>query len=782
MVRNGSNPTSVTTDSAGRLLRQQLLDHADNVITAGIGNIANGLILVSLFWNVVHPGFLLSGFGTLVFLVAWRLRIRNNIKTNANNLKMLAAAEGDVRLNAAFMGLTWGIAIGILLTVTEPVYQLFLGVLGTGMLSAGSISYRTLPAAGRFYIIGCAMAYAIGLSFLSGPAAIATLSLLVCFVAVLLSNAQTMFRNFSSRTMREFEVDESAETIRLLLNDYEEQGSDWLIKLDQQGNILEPSLRFAGAARRPIETLDGLNLFELIEDSADKLLLLDHFRQRRPVRRHIVSLKFDGSQRWWSISARPVHGDFCTYRGVVSDITAQRRAEARVSYMAHFDGLTGLPNRHQFTDHLYHQIDRQRAPSTLFYLDLDRFKLANDSLGHAAGDLVLKEVAQRIEAIIGPNDIAARLGGDEFVILSATDCLADAQCLGEKIVATLSFPFRIKDQDVVVGASVGVSFAPNFAKNGEELLRQADLALFAAKEQGRSCVAIFEPGMDEAAKQRLEMGKELGLALSDGQMQLYYQPIVNAKTLAVCGYEALIRWHHPQKGLIMPDQFIAIAEETGLIIQIGEWVIRQAVNDATLLDPKVTLSVNLSPTQMRSPNLIGVLVNALAHSGVDPDRICIEITETVLMRDTEANMATLHKLKQVGVMIALDDFGTGYSSLNYLRWFPFDRVKIDRSFISEVEDRADCRAIVGSIITLSRELNMEVVAEGIENEAQLDFLQAKGCDALQGFLFGKAVPVLALARYPKLISSLVPQLTHLRDQALILAENQLPLSTLRKKA
>lgn len=292
----------------------------------------------------------------------------------------------------------------------------------------------------------------------------------------------------------------------------------------------------------------------------------------------------------------------------------------------------------------------------------------------------------------------------------------------------MALPFELDGHGVVIGTSIGIAYAPEHGETGERLLKNADLALYTAKALGRNSTAIFEPGMDEAALARRLIELDLRSALGKDEMRLHYQPVIDIQSGGVSGYEALIRWEHPDRGIVMPDQFIPVAEDTGMIVQIGEWVIRQALNDLATWDEHLSVAINLSPAQMRSSSLVTTVINALAHSGVDPARVCLEITETVLMQDSAANIETLHKLSGLGLQIALDDFGTGYSSLNYLRSFPFNKIKIDRCFVDEIDTREDCLAIVRSVVSLANSLGMTTTAEGVERAEQLAQLRLEGCD------------------------------------------------------
>jgi diguanylate cyclase (GGDEF)-like protein len=577
-------------------------------------------------------------------------------------------------------------------------------------------------------------------------------------------NIRTTARNFETRAKQERELANSSDTIQLLLNDYTEQGSDWLIELDAEHRIVDPSLRLAQAAQHPLETLEGKPLVSLFDlgDGFDELT--EHFHEGRAFRRVIVSLTVEGQLHWWSISARPGGPDGIAFRCVVTDITAQRLAEDKVSYMAHYDGLTDLPNRTVFSESLYRALHRDHGRAGLIFFDLDQFKSVNDTLGHVVGDKLLRQVARRLEKRLHSRELISRLGGDEFAILIRSDRLSEIEVIAETIRDALREPFSIDAHDVVIGASIGMSMAPDHATDTEDLFRTADLALYAAKALGRNRAIMFEPSMDEAARERRQLETDLRVAISNNEMRLHYQPLVDIHSERPTAYEALVRWEHPTRGIVLPGLFIGVAEENGMIVQIGEWVIRQALDDLATWDESIGVSINLSPAQMRSPSLLTTVIQGLARNQINPTRVCLEITESVLLHDSEVNLETLHRLRSLGIQIALDDFGTGYSSLNYLRSFPFDKIKIDRCFVEEIDTREDCLAIVRSVVSLANSLGMTTIAEGVEREEQAQALRDEGCGALQGFLYSKAVPADQLTDLRKPRLRLDQRLVQLEDE------------------
>ena len=426
---------------------------------------------------------------------------------------------------------------------------------------------------------------------------------------------------------------------------------------------------------------------------------------------------------------------------VHEDVTEQRQNESRIRHLARHDALTGLPNRLYFREEmakLEQRILRSEIVAVLC-VDLDRFKAVNDTLGHAVGDAVLIEVAARLNAACRETDMVARLGGDEFAVLVCDlQGPADASVVADRIVRTLAEPFVVEGRQAMIGASVGIAVAPTDGTESDTLLKNADLALYRAKSEGRGAYHFFERGMDQALQRRRSLEQGLRLGLARGEFRLLYQPLVNLADNRITGLEALLRWDHPDQGLVPPAEFVPIAEETGVIVAIGEWALREACRAAAGWPNGVHIAVNLSPIQFKNRGLVGHVANALRDSGLDPGRLELEITESLLLADTELTLATLRRLRALGVRIAMDDFGTGYSSLSYLRSFPFDKIKIDRSFMRT--STGDDMAIIEAVIGLGRSLGMSTTAEGIETEAQLDAVRANGCTEAQGFLLSPPLP------------------------------------------
>jgi diguanylate cyclase (GGDEF)-like protein len=433
----------------------------------------------------------------------------------------------------------------------------------------------------------------------------------------------------------------------------------------------------------------------------------------------------------------------------IEDITERKRAEERIAHLAHYDALTDLPNRVLFRDKLERALREIRPGERLavLYIDIDEFKSVNDALGHAIGDELLETVAGRLRGCLGAADVAARLGGDEFaVIQTGVGGRAATIRLVEAIHGAIRQPFECAGHLITTDASIGIATAPEDGLTLDQLLRNADLALYGAKGDGRHTHRFFEPGMDARAQARRTLETELRQAIADGAFEVYYQPLVDLRDGAIGGCEALLRWRHPRRGMISPAEFIPVAEETGLINQLGQLVLNAACMEAAAWPDNTRVAVNVSPVQFRSQTLALNVAAALAASGLSAARLELEITEAVLIRDDETALATMHQLRGLGVRIALDDFGTGYSSLSYLQRFPFDKIKIDRSFIKSIADEGASSAIVRAVVNIAAASNMTTTAEGVEQEWQRELLRELGCTEMQGYLFSPAIPAAEIRR------------------------------------
>jgi len=459
-------------------------------------------------------------------------------------------------------------------------------------------------------------------------------------------------------------------------------------------------------------------------------------RQNTLIHGTIVSKAFQlPNGRGIVVTRRPMRGG--GWVATHEDVTERQKAEAQIAHMAHHDALTGLANRVLLLERLEAALLRVQRGERLavLYLDLDNFKSINDTLGHSAGDALLRAVAGRLRGCMRETDTIARLGGDEFAILqTALEQPTDAEHLAQRLRDAVTTPLDVDGHQVLADVSIGITLAPTDGTESSQLLKNADMAMYAAKCDGRGTFRYFEPGMNARARARRALELDLRNAIVNEEFELYYQPLINLERNEICSCEALLRWHHPERGMITPDEFIPAAEETGLITQIGERVLRKACLEAATWPENITVAVNVSPVQFKNQTLVLTVISALAASGLSAHRLAIEVTEAVLMQDNEATLATLHQLRDLGVQIVMDDFGTGYSSLSYLRSFPFDKIKIDRSFINDVSDMGDASAIVQATTSIATSMNMTTTAEGVETQEQLAKIRALGCTEMQGYL------------------------------------------------
>ncbi len=520
--------------------------------------------------------------------------------------------------------------------------------------------------------------------------------------------------------------------------------------IHRDGIVLDANTALCRLLGRPAGEVIGRGLAQVIVPHA-LLPVLDEAGTDAAGPREIDLLLRGGRKLPVEAMARRIEHDGRPAEVVVlRDLREQRAAQDRIRHMAHHDALTGLANRTLFADRL-DQAMAQAARATdgalaVLYLDLDRFKAVNDCMGHAAGDALLCQVAARLRASLRESDTVARLGGDEFAVLQAGGPQpAAAAALAQRLIDSLGLPFDHDGQELDVGVSIGIAIYPDDGADAELLLQNADTAMYRAKAQPASAACFFEPSMDLQQRERRRLERDLRLATSQERLEVHYQPLVSGDEQKVVGYEALVRWRDPERGPISPAEFIPLAEECGLIVPIGAWVLRTACMEAASWPGTLTVAVNVSPVQFRQGDLPRLVVDVLAETGLDPARLELEITEGVLLDNADLALVTLRRLKALGVRLSLDDFGTGYSSLSYLSRYPFDKVKIDQSFVRQMLNDENALAIVRAIIQLCRNLRIHVTAEGVETEAQRDALRLQQCDQMQGYLLGRPMPRDALA-------------------------------------
>lgn len=631
--------------------------------------------------------------------------------------------------------------------------KIFMCVIMAALVSAGSITLVSLPQAAVLYVgmlsIGCA---ALTLK-LGSPG---MFGLVIVYAGVLMSNVLSTARQFITHSRDRIELREQGEIIQLL-RELEATGSGGLWELDGDLRIVKMSHELLAAMRLREEQVIGRHYSALLDPAGQIASLSTGMRalfrdldSGTPFRDRAIPSA--DRERWWSISGKPIHDgkeQLVGWRGVASDITEARLSGSDSVRAARTDPLTGLANRLLVRELLEEAVMRQwevQSGCALLLVDLDRFKLVNDTLGHAIGDQLLIEVGRRLELAMGEGGRVGRIGGDEFAIIWSAGCNRDRlSAVADQIIADLSKSFTIGAATLHVGATIGIAVCPADGVLEEQLMRSADLALYRAKEAGRGGHAFFERYMFEQAEDNRLLEQDVREALGGDGLALAYQPIIDAENGEVVAREALLRWRHPKRGDIPPDQFIPIIEDAGLIHQIGDWVIREACAEAARWDGSMRVAVNISAAQLTGAGLAKTVLGALAATRLEPSRLELEVTESVFLGDDAATLASLERLRALGVRLVLDDFGKGYSSFGYLSRAHFSKIKIDQSFVrGAAEGAKDCVAIVHAILALARGLGVETTAEGVETEGQAAAMRQLGCTQLQGFHFGRPVPASEL--------------------------------------
>lgn len=640
--------------------------------------------------------------------------------------------------------------IGLMLT-DDPSKFLVIACITTGMICAGGFVLATIPAAAISWVAIISSSAAVTLIIEGTSVTLSILVLLATYCLIVVGSILSNARLFVTRFMVEAELHKRGEVIHLLLNDFEQSSSDWLWETNSAGVLQRASTRFGEVCGLPPEALQGRRLSEMCGGAKDPaggwLVLAELMEHRQAFREHPVPVRIQGESRWWALTGRPAFDDrgrFKGYRGVGSDITESRRAQDLVTYMAEHDALTGVGNRNWLLSRAQDAIAESYADGTtlsLLMVDLDNFKAINDTRGHPVGDEILNRVAQRFRKVCEGRADLARIGGDEFAVLYVCGSRKECETLAQQLIDILKEPITTEHGGHAIGATIGIACAPHHAETIEELMRVADIALYRAKRAGRGQALFFEVEMEREVRERRELETALRYTLERGGLSLAFQPIVSARSGDIVSCEALLRWDDPGFGTVPPSLFIPVAEEAGLIVPIGAWVLREACRRAVEANSGIEIAVNLSPLQFAAPGLVDTVRHALAESGLAPERLILEITESVLIQDFGSTATTLAELSTLGVRIALDDFGTGYSSLSYLRQYRFDRIKIDKSFVAEIGRGGESIAIISAVIILARSLDMEVTAEGVESDTQAEMLRLMGCDSLQGYYFGRPVPL-----------------------------------------
>jgi diguanylate cyclase (GGDEF)-like protein len=617
----------------------------------------------------------------------------------------------------------------------------------SAILLTGTLAFIRAPAAAAQFVV----LVGSGWMLLTGTAGW-LVSLLVVLTGATVHRLAGRQAHLFQRSVTETKKrEERALAAEAVIKSFEESGNNWLWRTAADGSLTYASPRFAAILEKDVAELLGRDLVSVLREGVCSTEQHSAFRTlefsmaaRLPLKEIVLAVNVDGNERWFSIAGTALideGGRYVGYSGVGADLTAARQAEDHARKLALFDSLTGLANRahfHSLLDELLARSAHKFRACTLMYIDLDRFKVVNDTLGHPVGDELLRQVARRIDHVIQGKGQAGRLGGDEFVvILPDSPGEAISTSTASRLIEELSAPYRIGGSQIQIGASVGLANGPDDGARGEDLIRHADLALYAAKQAGRGTYRFYDKVMGASAEFRRSLEMDLRLALTNGQLGLAYQPFFDLNRNSLVGFEALLRWSHPTRGDVPPEQFISVAEESGLIARVGEWALRTALREAANWPEHIAIAVNLSPLQLQDGGFAALMMSALAESQINPSRVELEVTEGVFLQETPTTQHNLDQLKAMGLRLALDDFGTGYSSLGYLRKVEFSKIKIDRSFVEGIQDQnCDNVAIVRAVVALADSLGMSTTAEGAETLDQINTLRAIGCSHVQGFAYG----------------------------------------------
>ena len=707
------------------------------------------LLVVQALAGAVHLAILLAWVGLLGGVLVWGARFEQTLE-DADRRRIAGHEIRRHMVRTAAAGLIWAIPIAVFSPFAADEQRLLVWTVMAMLMGGTALAFAAVPLSAVLFnaILGLA---SLLIFFWYGQMTAA--AAVVPFVIFLAVGSLEAGRMFLAGKVAEAGVAEKSEVVSLLLREFEEGEADWLWQIDATRRVRSASPRFAFALGEDPEDIDGKPLIQLIAGSAWESGhfhsslhdLAERLKRRESFSNLLVLVTLHGQNRWWELSASPRFDDnatFIGFRGVGSDVTEQRESADKIAYLARYDTLTGLPNRLMLTETLgdaMGEADRWRMRCGFMMIDLDRFKAVNDTLGHLVGDQLLAKVSGRLKSLMSENELCGRLGGDEFAIVvrDAGDGTRIRE-VAHAVITALSQPYEIDHHTLFVGASVGSAIGPRDGATVETLMRNADLALYRAKDEGGGLHFDYEPALHAHAEERRKLEFSLRHALERGEFQLAYQPVVDALTEAPVSFEALLRWNSADHGPVSPVKFIPLAEDTRLIVPIGEWVLRTACYEAMNWPAPIKVAVNVSGEQLLDPSFAEVVVSALAGSGLPPHRLEIEVTESIFVRDGTAAQQTLERIMSLGCGVALDDFGTGYSSLGYLRKLRFSTIKVDRSFVQgAARDNPESLAIVRAVVAMADALEMSTTAEGVETVEELEKIRQLGCKKIQGYYFGR---------------------------------------------
>ncbi|WP_374145222.1 putative bifunctional diguanylate cyclase/phosphodiesterase [Sphingomonas sp. 28-63-12] len=713
-----------------------------------------GAAMVILLTVDLIPAWARLSWGAAVAAISVSIAFRRLSSTHRNASIAPIEAVRDTVLEGIALGVVWAVPPIALCTHADMGDALGMWIILSVLMTASSVAMAALPLATISFLAILGGSISVALAMVVGALPAAATSL---FTILLMIGCFGRAKALVIIRANEIALAERDETVSLLLNDEEDRSADWLWEIDAARRIVRASPRFAYAVgldpiainKMPFLQVLAGSAWETGKFSAGLRTLADKLKSREAFRELVLPVQINGVDRWWEMAATPRTddtGNFIGFRGVGSDITDARASADKINRMARFDILTGLANRLLLTETLSRAMadaEKWNARCAFMMIDLDRFKAVNDTLGHPVGDRMLVMVAERLRGLIGERDIVGRLGGDEFaIVISDASDTEQVVRLAESIIAAISKPYDIDQNTLHIGASLGIAIGPRDGRTTEMLIRSADLALYRSKDAGGNTCHIYEPQLHIVAEERRVLEMALRKALTNGELHLNYQPVVNAATGALTGFEALLRWTHPELGNVSPVKFIPLAEDTRMIGPIGEWVLRTACDEAAGWATPVRVAVNVSPEQLNSPSFVNVVASALANSGLAPDRLELEVTESVFMREGSGAIKVLERILDLGVKLSLDDFGTGYSSLGYLSRTRFSSIKIDRSFVQGASKKVpEAIAIIRAVVALAQSLGMATTAEGVETEEEHSMVYELGCTKVQGYYFGRPLPV-----------------------------------------
>ena len=714
-----------------------------------IAHLVAAVIVAWTYFGSVNPlvlgGWVLALCGTLYYGAKFDRSLGD-----ADRRRMTRQEVNTHTISSAITALLWVAPIVFFIPYGSVHDRMTLWTVLAMLLTGSAVAFAAVPLGIIVFsaIVGSA---AIASFIMTGDYPMALV--VVAYLGIIAFGVTQAARTYLAAKVAESSVAEKSEVVSLLLREFEEGDADWLWQIDTSRRVRSVSPRFAYTLGLDPEEIGGKPFLQLIAGAAWETGqfhtslhdLAERIKRRESFSNLLVRVTVQEQNRWWELSGTPKldeNGVFDGFRGVGSDVTEQRESAEKIAYLARYDTLTGLPNRLMLTEALGEAMryaDQWRTRCAFLMIDLDRFKAVNDTLGHLVGDQLLSLVSERLQRLITDNELVGRLGGDEFaiVIKDASDA-ARVAAVAQNVIDSLSAPYEVDHHTLYVGASVGSALGPRDGATVETLMRSADLALYRSKDEGGGKHYSYEPALHAHAEERRKLEFSLRRALERNEFTVNYQPVVDALGEDVVSFEALLRWNSEEHGAVSPAKFIPLAEDTRLIVPIGEWVLRESCREAMRWPNHVKVAVNVSGEQLLDPNFAATVVGALSGSGLPPNRLEIEVTESIFVRDGTTAQHTLEQLMALGCGIALDDFGTGYSSLGYLRKIRFSTIKVDRSFVQGAAKKsAESLAIIRAVVAMADSLEMSTTAEGVETELELEVVRQLGCKKIQGYYFGR---------------------------------------------